>query len=296
LTVGTFDGVHRGHQKILEQLTFKSGELNGEPTVLTFDPHPRKLLFPGENNLLMLSTTEEKIELFERFGIEHLIIMKFDIELSKLNSQEFIEKILVQYLQIQHLIVGYDHRFGNDRMGNFETIRQYAEKFGFTAEKINALSSEGTNISSTKIRTLLAAGEITSANHLLGYDYSITGKVVEGYKIGRTIGFPTANIEISDSGKLVPADGVYAVEVSFENFSYGGMLNIGNRPTFNGTRKTIEVHIFDFIDTVYEKEITIRFKKFIRAERKFNSVEELIHQLKDDKNTTENYFESLILK
>jgi riboflavin kinase/FMN adenylyltransferase len=280
----------------LEHLRLKSRELSAESVVLTFNPHPRRILFPDETDLALLTTLEEKINQFDKAGIEHLIIHTFDSNFSKLKSSEFIEKILHNSLGIKHLLVGYDHHFGSDRLGNIDHIKLYGEKFGFTAEKCNAFNADGTNISSTKIRNLLKAGEIVSANQLLGYEYSITGKVTEGHKIGRQIGFPTANIQVSDSLKLIPSDGVYAVEVSFDKNIYRGMLNIGKRPTFDGLQRTVEVHIFDFIGTIYDKEITLRFKKYIREERRFNSSDELIIQLKKDKNTTENFFESLILK
>jgi len=296
LTVGTFDGVHLGHQKLLEFLLYKSHQLSKESCILTFAPHPRQILFPLQSDLTLLTTLDEKLQLFEKTGIEHVIIQKFDQLFSKINSVEFIESILHKTLDINHLIVGYDHHFGSDRLNNIEIIKKTAEQFGITAEKHEAFNTDGTNISSTKIRNLLKAGEICSANRFLGYDYQITGRVAEGEKIGRQIGFPTANIEVSDTNKLIPADGVYAVEVTTDNLLYRGMLNIGKRPTFNGEKRTIEVHIFDFIGSIYGMNLTLYFKTFIRHERKFNSVDELINQLKIDKNTVENFFEGLILK
>lgn len=282
LTVGTFDGVHKGHIKILNHLKNTAKKLNGKSVVLTFNPHPRHLLFP-DSKLELLNSINEKINLLGKTGIDKLIIFPFTKEFSKFNSCYFIENILHKKLNVKHLIVGYDHRFGKDRQGNVKILRQCAKPFGFGIEKVDVIKENGINISSTKIRKNLKIGNIETANLYLGYNFFISGKVISGKKIGRSIGFPTANIKISDN-KIIPRTGVYAVKIEYNEKIYSGMLNIGIKPTIkNNTHKTVEVNIFKFNQQIYNKKLKVYLKKYIREEKKFNNLQELKNQLKKDK-------------
>lgn len=290
LTVGTFDGVHRGHKKILERVVSEAKTLKGESVVLTLHPHPRKVLFPEDRALFFLNTIDEKVELLKNIGIKHLIIYPFSKEFASLTSSDFIEKILFKKLRIKQLIVGYDHHFGSDRQGNLDILRTCTNSFGFDVSKVSALIHNNEKISSTKIRNALFKGELEKANNYLSYNYTVSGKVVSGNKIGRTIGFPTANIE-PDTDKLIPANGVYAVDVIVLGEKHPGMLNLGSRPTITMDGKNvIEVHIFDFVGNLYDKSIKIVFKKFIRNELKFPDITKLKEQLILDKNNIISLF------
>ena len=284
VTVGTFDGVHKGHTKILNRLIQEAKSIDGESVVFTLYPHPRKVLFPEEKEIFLLNTLDEKIELLEKAGVDNLIIYPFTKDFAQLNSCDFIEKILYNKLNVKQLIVGFDHHFGKDRQGNLEILRNCANPFGFDIIKVDALEYEEKKISSTRIRNLIISGDIEKANFLLAYDYFITGSVISGNKIGRTIGFPTANIQIKEQDKLIPKKGVYAVKIKTEDKVYKGMLNIGTRPTVSSKFETnIEVHIFDFSENLYNKEIRICFKKYIREEKKFPDKAQLQKQLSEDK-------------
>ncbi|RIH66425.1 bifunctional riboflavin kinase/FAD synthetase [Mariniphaga sediminis] len=285
VTIGTFDGVHLGHRKVIARLKEIAGEHGGESVIFTFYPHPRLVTAPDETNLRLLTTLNEKKELFAQSGIDHLIVFPFTKAFSELSYTEFVEEILVKKMHTHCLVVGYDHRFGKNREGGFEYLQKCAKRFGFEIEKLDALSVEKDHVSSTRIRKALEEGSIEKANHLLGYRFTLHGTVVEGKRMGRIIGFPTANIEASDPHKLIPGYGVYAVEVLISNKRYGGMLNIGSRPTFNknADNRSIEVHIFDFSGDLYHKEITLVFTKKIRDEQKFSGIETLAEQLKKDK-------------
>jgi len=285
VTIGTFDGVHLGHRKVIAQLNELAGKYNGESVIFTFYPHPRLITSPEETNLRLLTTLEEKIKLFEKFGVDHLIVYPFDEEFAQLSYTDFVEQILVGKMKTRCLVVGYDHRFGKDRQGGFEYLKNCAERFNFKVEKLDALSVDADNVSSTKIREALQSGDVKKANHYLGYRFTLHGKVIEGNQLGRKIGFPTANIEASDKNKIIPGYGVYAVKVIVNDREYNGMLNIGTRPTFNNNadNRSIEVNIFDFNDNIYNREITLVFVAKIRDEQKFAGVEELIVQLKKDK-------------
>ncbi len=295
LTIGTFDGVHRGHLKILKHLKKTAKQFGGESVVLTFNPHPRYLLFPKEKSLKLLNSFEEKINLLDKIGIKHLIVLPFTKEFSQFDSCYFIENILFKKLNVKHLVVGYDHQFGKDRQGNIDILRKYAKPFGFDIEKVTAIKEDKINISSTKIRNLLKIGNIKKANKYLGYNFFISGKIVRGNGLGRLIDFPTANIIIADKNKIIPQKGVYAVKIKHLETIYYGMLNIGNRPTFgNSTKKTIEVNIFDFNKQIYDCELKIYFEYYIRKEIKFENIMELKKQLiKDKKNVC--YKRSIIL-
>jgi len=283
ITIGTFDGVHCGHKVIIEQLKKAAHQIGGETVVLTFFPHPRMVVFPDDNDLKLLNTIEERIFLLEKAGINHLIIHPFSKEFSRLSALDFVRDILVNKINAKKIIIGYDHRFGKNRAGNFEDLKDFGETYDFEVEEIPAQDIQQINISSTKIRTSLLAGEINAANQFLGYNYFLSGKVVEGEKIGRKIGFPTANIFVDNKYKLVPKNGVYAVKVDVKGITYNGMLNIGNRPTLNGTNQTIEVNIFDFDEFIYGEHITIHFVERIRNEHHFEELNQLKNQLTLDK-------------
>lgn len=287
VTMGMFDGVHLGHKVILDRLKELSDEKNGDPVVITFWPHPRLVLKNGNGNLRYLSTIDEKLLLLEKAGVEHAIILPFTPELSQKTACEFIEEILVEIVGIKYLIAGFDHHFGKDRKGALEDLNLCAKKFGFEVEKLEAFYLDDELISSTLIRDQIELGYIPEANRLLGYDYFLLGKVVAGNKIGRSIGFPTANIELTDGHKLRPGIGVYAVEVIYNQHNFQGMLNIGIRPTIDEATKvkSIEVHIFDFDKDIYGHEVSVVFKKKIREEKKFDSVAELQKQLEVDRMT-----------
>lgn len=287
VTIGTFDGVHLGHQKVILRLQEFAKQHNGETVIFTFHTHPRLVTSPNESNLRLLTTLKEKIELFEKYGIEHLIIYTFDKEFSDLSYAEFVEKILVEKIGTHCLVVGYDHKFGKNREGGFDYLKACAEKYNFEIVRLDALVVGEESVSSTKIRNALQNGEIEKANAYLGYLFTLQGTVVKGKQLGRKLGFPTANIEASDKNKIIPGYGVYAVEVELGGYTYNGMLNIGTRPTFNNNadNRSIEVNIFDFTGDIYEKEITLKFVGKIRDEQKFANIDMLIIQLRRDKVT-----------
>ena len=295
VTIGTFDGVHKGHRKVISRLKELASEMKGESVIFTFSPHPRQILTPGEGNLRLLTTLEEKIRLFEEAGIDNLIAFPFTKEFSNLSYSDFVKTILVDKINTRCLVVGYDHKFGKDREGGFDFLRKCAEKYQFRAEKLDALTMNDVNISSTKIRAALQNGDIDKANDFLGYRFTLHGSVVEGQKLGRKIQFPTANIEASDPNKIIPGYGVYAVTARFNGTIYRGMLNIGTRPTVNNNadRRSIEVHLFDFSEDIYGKQIELCFYHKIREEQKFNSIDSLKAQLEKDKIEVIAYFSSL---
>ena len=285
VTIGTFDGVHLGHQKVILRLQEFAKQHDGETIIFTFHTHPRLITSPNENNLRLLTTLNEKIKLFEKYGIDHLIIYTFDKSFSELTYSEFVEKLLVDKIGTHCLVVGYDHKFGKNREGGFDYLKKCAEKFKFEIERLDALLVEEDSVSSTKIRNALQNGEIEKANHYLGYHFTLHGTVVEGKQLGRKLGFPTANIEASDKNKIIPGYGVYAVKVELNGADYNGMLNIGTRPTFNNNadNRSIEVNIFDFEGDIYGKEIILKFIGKIRDEKKFETMEMLVYQLEKDK-------------
>lgn len=291
LTVGTFDGVHLGHRKLLNYLVKTAKKIGGESVVFSFYPHPRQVIFPDSAELKHLNSPKEKIKFLEDVGIDNLIIYPFTNEFANYDSCYFIEKILHEKLGVKHLVVGHDHHFGKDRQGNVDIIKKCAKPFGFEVEKVEAYTVNKVKISSTKIRNLLMAGNIKMANTYLGYEYPICGKVIHGDKIGREIGFPTANIYVKDINKLIPKGGIYAVEIILNEKKYPGMLYMGKKPTFkNSLKSNIEVNIFDFEEIVYDSNITVLFKDFIREEKRFDSAEKLQEQLKKDKQ----YIESIL--
>ncbi|WP_262915778.1 bifunctional riboflavin kinase/FAD synthetase [Chryseobacterium taklimakanense] len=287
LSLGMFDGVHLGHQTIISELKRIASEKNLESAVLTFWPHPRLVFNPNED-LKLLNTLEEKTTLLENFGIENLFLKNFDEEFRNLTGEEFVKQVLVEKLNVKHLIVGHDHVFGKNRSGNFQLLEKLAPELGFEVEQMEAVNIYNNNISSTKVRNALLEGNIKEASLMLGYNYSLTGTVVHGKKIGRTIGYPTANIDV-DSLKLLPKKGAYIVEVLFEGKVYRGMLSIGTNPTVNGEKLTTEVYILDFNEDIYGREITVKFRDFLHEEIKFEGFEKLIERLDEDRRLTEEF-------
>lgn len=295
VTVGTFDGVHLGHQHIFRQLIKSADEIDGEPVIITLWPHPRMIVHPGGTEIMILNTLEEKMELIKSQGIKHFVILRFNNEFAMQSSSEFIRKYLYEKIGIKGLIMGYDHRFGRDRMGDSAELQGCGQKYGFFIKNVDPFCLDKEKISSTRIRNALFEGEIENANAMLSRIYTITGHVEGGYRIGRIMGFPTANIRPDYNYKLVPKDGVYAVKVNVNGKEYRGMLNIGLRPTVNkgNENKSIEVHLLGFSDDIYGTKITLSFYKRIRNEMKFNSLEELKIQLEIDRQMITDYFNQL---
>lgn len=292
VTAGIFDGVHTGHRFLLEQLCSRARELNGTSVAITFEPHPR-ILLGGVNKMpFLLSTLQEKIELIEKTKLDHLVIIDFNRRFSKIEAGEFIEKILVRKIGVRHLISGHDHHFGKDGEGEYDLIQKYANRYGFTAEKIGEIKTAEGTISSSSIRTALLDGNLLLANKWLGYNYFINGKVIRGLQIGRVIGYPTANIKSGERFKLIPANGVYVVKVSIDRQVMPGVLSTGTNPTVNRdkTKKSIEVHIFDFEGDIYGKQIRVEFLKRLREEKKFDSIEELASQIATDMKQAKDFF------
>lgn len=284
--MGIFDGVHLGHRSLLDYLVTRSGQVGGESVVITFHPHPRLVLEKNKKGLTFLSTMEEKIALLEKARIGHLIIIDFTSAFSKTEACDFVEKILVREIGTKHLIVGYDHHFGHHGEGDFNTIKECAVSMSFKVEQVQGLHSESGSISSSAIREALLKGNVEEAAGWLGYNYSFRGKVIEGRKIGRKLGFPTANINPDNRYKLIPADGVYAVEVKMDEKNMKGMLSIGRNPTVNKTagRRSIEVNIFDFDEEIYNINVDIIFRFRLRDEIKFAGTIQLAHQMEVDRD------------
>ncbi|MBC3538102.1 bifunctional riboflavin kinase/FAD synthetase [Rufibacter sediminis] len=283
VTSGTFDGVHVGHQKILSRLIETARQSNGQSVVISYWPHPRTVLNPNDDSLRLLSTIEERIEALRAYGVDYLLLLPFTREFAQLTSEEYIQQILIQAIQTKKLVIGYDHRFGKNREGGFDYLQQNAARYGFTVEEIPRQDIDAVGVSSSKIRTALEHGDVATAARYLGRPYSLTGTVVQGKQLGRTIGYPTANLEPKEKLKLVPAQGIYAVTVQTQTGLFKGMLSIGTNPTVQGTHQTIEVNIFDFDADVYGQEITLFFVSYLRPEQTFSGLEELTQQLHLDK-------------
>jgi riboflavin kinase/FMN adenylyltransferase len=287
-TLGIFDGVHRGHKALLHHLVRKAHELKGESVVITFSPHPRLVLERHNSNLSFLNTMEEKMTLLENAGIDHLIVIQFNMAFSKITACDFIKEILIKKIGTKYLIVGYNHHFGRSGEGDFSTIKQCSEGLGISVEQVQGYHTDEGKISSSTIRQALLDGRTDEANKWLGYFYSLSGTVIQGRRIGRTIGFPTANIKPDYQYKLIPANGVYAVEVRIGNETFPGMLNIGSNPTVNEDKnfRSIEVNILNFERDIYGKKITVIFRKRLRDEIKFDNLAQLTEQMKIDKLET----------
>ena len=288
VTLGIFDGVHRGHMALLECLVSRAREENGESVVITFSPHPRLVLDQNKNNLSFLTTMEEKKALLEKVNVDHLIIIEFSTRFSNIPACDFIKDILVEKIGTKHLIIGYNHHFGRKGEGDFNTIKICSEELGFKLEQVQGYHSEEGAISSSSIRDALSKGNLDDANRWLGYSYSVSGTIIEGRKIGRTIGFPTANIKPDFQYKLIPGNGVYAVEVRLDGQIFPGMMSVGSNPTVNDDirLKSIEVHILNFDKYIYGRKITVVFRKRLRDEKKFENLKQLTEQMNQDKQDT----------
>ena len=290
LTIGTFDGAHKGHKYVLKRLIEMAEKAGNESVLLTFYPHPRHVLYPDNQDLKLLNTIDEKIEELKKSGLQHFVIHEFTKEFSRTKSVNFIRDLLVNKLNMGQMVIGYDHHFGRNREGSYEELKELSELYNFELEQIPPQDEGDVTVSSTKIRKLLCIGDVEKANAFLGYAYSINGKVVKGNKVGRTIGYPTANILVENKWKLIPADGVYAVKVQLAGKQYFGMLNIGERPTIADDKHVIEVHIFGFSADVYGSKIKVELVKRIRDEKQFDKLEHLKNQLKVDANNCKRYF------
>ena len=290
ITIGTFDGVHLGHQKIIRQLNEEAGKVGGESVLFTFFPHPRMVLFPESHGLKLIQTQEEKMEKLERMGLQNVIIYPFTFDFSRLTALEFVRDILVNKLHVHKLVIGYDHQFGKNREGNLDYLKGISDTYDFEVIEIPAHEVDEVNVSSTKIRESLLSGDVERASEFLGEPFELSGQVVKGDQLGRTIGFPTANLEVNSDLKLVPGNGVYAVEVIAEGKTWTGMMNIGNRPTVSsGVQRRLEVHLIDFSGDLYGQTLKVRFLKWVRNEQKFSSVEELKDQLEKDEAFVRHY-------
>lgn len=291
LTIGTFDGVHLGHQKIIAQLVEEAKKVNGTSVVITFFPHPKSVIAQKKNQVELLNTQEEKYKLLESLGVQHVVVVPFDMAFSHQSPHDYIYNFIIKHFRPHTIIIGYDHRFGKDRAGDYLLLEVEAQNNNFVVREIPEKVLKDVTISSTKIRDALLDGDVDTASAYLGYRYRLSGIVTEGKKLGRTIGYPTANISTQTEEKLIPANGVYIVKAQLNNVEYAGMLNIGNRPTVGGTIRTIEVNIFDFDKSIYGERLTIIFQKRLRDEVKFPDLEALKKQLSEDKKKTIKFFQ-----
>lgn len=292
MTIGTFDGVHVGHQKIIQRLNAEATKINGESVLFTFFPHPRMVIFPDDHGLKLIQTQSEKIENLRRLGLKHLIIFPFTKAFANISAEDFVRKYLVEKLHVKTIVVGYDHQFGKNREGTLEHLQKLSKELPFNVIEIPAHEIDEVNVSSTKIRSAILLGDIATANIYLKEPFEISGKVIHGKKLGRTIGYPTANIEVADPLKILPAIGVYAVKVFLENGdAHYGMMNIGTNPTVTDTLSIkLEVHIFDFSGDLYDQNIRVQLLKRTRDEHHFESVEILRHQIQEDEKTIRDFF------
>ena len=297
VTIGTFDGLHKGHQQILNLMLDEARKVNGETVIITFHPHPRQVIAANQNELFLLNSLQEKISLLEKYGIQHLVVTPFTEAFSLQSAEEYIENFLVKTFHPHTIIIGHDHRFGKSRSGDFALLEEKARQFNYKVKEIPGFMLQENTISSTIIRQALQKGNIEIANEYLGYSYFFSGTVIEGNKLGRTIGYPTANMQITEDKKLIPGNGVYVVKVEVSGDSvvgsgkqYSGMMNIGVRPTVEGVNRMIEVNIFDFDKEIYGSVLTVHLYKRLRNEQKFNGLEELKEQLGRDKEMAENVF------
>ncbi|MEO6524555.1 MAG: bifunctional riboflavin kinase/FAD synthetase [Mucilaginibacter sp.] len=285
VTIGTFDGVHTGHRKIIAKLQELAKEIGGETVILTFFPHPRMILHPEDQDLKLITTITEKAQLLEEMGVDHLIVTPFSRDFSNLSALEYIHDILVAKIGTKRIVIGYDHRFGKDRKGGLEDLQRLSKVYDFEVVEIPEQDINDVAVSSTKIRTALLSDDIALANQFLSYPFFITGKVIRGDQLGRTLGYPTANILIGESYKLIPADGIFAVTVEVNGAPHKGMAYIGHRPTINGMTRNIEVNIFDFNQDIYDQQIRMNFHHFVRSDIKFNGLDALVVQLAKDRES-----------
>ena len=292
ITIGTYDGVHIGHQKILKQVVALANKQGYTPVVLTLFPHPRMVL-QKDDSIKLLNTIEERIELLKSLGIKEVIVKKFTKTFANLSAKDYVKQILVDELNAKHIVIGYDHHFGKNRSANINDLRVFADLYDFKVKEISAQDLKEVTVSSTKIRTALNSGEVDLANSYLGYNFFITGTVVKGKELGRTIDFPTANINVTATYKLIPSDGVYVVKSKIKNTTIFGMMNIGTNPTVDGKTRSIEVHYFNFNQDIYNAELKIEFLKRLRSEQKYENLEALKMQLQKDMTNASNYIQTL---
>lgn len=292
VTLGTFDGMHIGHQAILNKLKLQKKIYGYQTLVLTFFPHPRMVL-KTDHQISLLNTIDERVKLIDQFGIDYLVVQEFTQDFANLSAEEFVKTVLVDQFNIGKIIIGYDHRFGKNRSADIHDLIEFGKKYHFDVEQISAEELNDVSVSSTKIRNALHVGDVALAKTYLGYPYMVSGKVVSGKQLGRTIGYPTANILVAEDYKLIPAIGVYVVGVTVKGEDFYGMLSVGTNPTVGGTEKTIEVYIFDFNDTIYDEEITVRFLTKIREEEHFGSIDLLIEALKNDEAFSRNFLSNM---
>ena len=291
LTIGTFDGVHIGHKKIIDQLNAEATKIGGESVLFTFFPHPRMVIFPESHGLKLIQTQEEKLEKLKEMGLQNVIVFPFTFEFSRLTALEFVRDMLVNQLHVKKLVIGYDHQFGKNREGSIHFLRDVAETYEFEVIEIPAQDIDAVHVSSTKIREALLSGDIEKANDYLGAPFELISNVVKGKQLGRTIGFPTANLKLANELKIIPQNGVYAVKVFYQENCFEGMMNIGIRPTIESENDTtIEVHIFDFDQTIYGESLRVELYKKTRDEQKFNGIEALKNQLKLDEISIRTFF------
>ena len=281
LTIGTFDGVHLGHQKIVERVVTTARQEGLLATVFTFFPHPR-MVVQHDKGLKLIHTLEEKKQLLQQLGVDLLVVQPFNEAFAQLTAEEFVSTILVEHLNVKKVIIGYDHRFGRNRTANIDDMRLFGKKYGFAVEEISVQEVDEVSVSSTKIREALNKGDVTTAEHYLGTPYSLTGRVVHGLKLGRTLGYPTANIQVTEEYKLIPKDGVYAVYSYIDGRKVYGMMSIGKNPTIEGKGASIEVYFFEFNGDLYDQKLTIEFVQYLREEQKFATIDLLKKQLQDD--------------
>ncbi len=316
VTIGTFDGVHIGHQQIIQQLKTEAEKISGDTVIITFHPHPRKIIGAASKEIRLINTLEEKTALLAEKGIDHLVIVPFTQTFSTLTAEEYVRDFLIAKFHPHTIIIGYDHRFGKERKGDYHLLEDSSNMYNYDLKEIPVHVLNAVSVSSTRIRESIISSDIESANRLLGYDFFFEGTVVEGNKLGRTIGYPTSNLKIENEEKIVPGDGVYVVELSVVNDQWSiekppdeeihspfplrptlkGMMNIGNRPTVNGTKKTIEVNVFDFDEDIYGKILHVHVKKYLRGEQKFSGLDALTEQLAKDKINALGYFSQNINK
>jgi len=283
VTIGTFDGVHMGHRKIISKITELAKTSGGESVILTFFPHPRMILNPEDQDLKLITTIAEKASLLEGLGVDHLIVTPFSRDFSNLSALEYIHDVLVARIGVKKIVIGYDHRFGKDRKGGLEDLQRLSKEFDYDVLEIPEQDINDVAVSSTKIRMALFNDQIDLANQFLGYPFFITGRVIRGDQLGRQLGYPTANIQVAESYKLIPADGIFAVTVNVKGQTYKGMAYIGHRPTINGMTRNIEVNIFDFSADIYDEQIRMNFHHFVRSDIRFNGLDALIAQLALDR-------------
>mgnify|MGYP002628328704 CR=1 FL=1 len=294
LTIGTFDGVHLGHQKIIDQLNEEAEKINGESVLFTFYPHPRMVLYPESHGLKLIQTQSEKVDKLRRMGLQNAIVYPFTLEFSRLSALEFVRDFLVNELNVKKLVIGYDHQFGKNREGGIEFLLEVCETYGFRVIEIAAKEIDDVNVSSTKIRNAIRSGEIETANAYLGEPFQLCGKVIRGKALGRQLGFPTANIDLENDLKLIPASGVYAVNIEVDGVMHQGMMNLGIRPTINDDKAlNIEVNLFDFSGDLYDKTLTVQLLSRFRDEIKFDTLDALKAQLKKDEISIRVYFSSI---